>query len=94
MESLNKNWLAILLVAIIFGTLGFLVGRVTGHPHHKASGKHKKESMIIKKQTTSADSLDIEVEVMADGNVTTIEKIDTIVKDGKQIIVKEVRKKK
>ena len=94
MESLNKNWLAILLIAVIFGTLGFLVGRVTGHPHHRMGGKHKNERMIIKKESITADSLNIEVEVTADGNTETTIKTDTIIKDGKQIIVKEVRKVK
>jgi hypothetical protein len=89
MENFNKNWLAILLIAVIFGTLGFLVGRTTGHGHPR----HGHERRIIKKERMSADSLEVKVEVEsggADGEVT----IDTIVEDGKQIIIKEVKKVK
>ena len=92
MDSLNKNWLAILLIAVIFGTLGFLLGRVTGHSHHKAGGKHKKERMIIRKESADTDSLNIEVEVSADGDMETTINTDTVMKDGKQIIIKEVKK--
>ncbi len=31
METFNKNWLAILLIVIVFFGLGFLTGRVTSH---------------------------------------------------------------
>lgn len=33
MKSLNENWFAFTLVAVVFGILGFLLGRTTGHPH-------------------------------------------------------------
>ncbi len=88
MENFNKNWLAILLIAVIFGTLGFLLGRTTGHH------RHGPERVIMKKESKSSDSLEIKVEVESvggeDGEVT----IDTIVEDGKQIIIKEVKKVK
>lgn len=32
METLNKNWFAFTLIAVIFGVLGFLVGR-QGNPN-------------------------------------------------------------
>jgi hypothetical protein len=38
------------------------------------------------------DKVDIEVEVDAAGDEETIVKMDTIMKDGKQIIIKEVKK--
>jgi len=78
MENFNKNWLLILLVAVIFGTLGFLLGRTNGHGgHHRIEmdGGHRKE-------------LEINVDTEGKGIV----KIDTIMKDGKQIIIKEVKK--
>ena len=31
MKSLNENWFAFTLIAVIFGILGFLLGRTTGH---------------------------------------------------------------
>lgn len=84
MENFNKNWLAILLVAVVFGTLGFLVGRTTGHgqSHFKTIQMHSDDK----------EKVNIEVEVDAEGDAETTVKTDTIMKDGKQIIVKEVKK--
>jgi hypothetical protein len=80
-ENFNKNWLIILLVAVVFSTLGFLVGRTTGHgsQHH-----------MMRMHGPGSDELNIQVEVDEEGE--TIVKTDTIMKDGKQIIVKEVKK--
>jgi hypothetical protein len=83
MENFNKNWLIILLVAVIFSTLGFLVGRTTGH-----SGGNQ----MMRMHGADMDKVNIEVEVDGEGNDETIVKTDTIMKDGKQIIVKEVKK--
>lgn len=85
MENFNKNWLAILLVAVVFGTLGFLVGRTTGN-----SGEHQVKMMRM--HDGDMDKVDIEVEVDGEGDDETIVKMDTIMKDGKQIIIKEVKK--
>jgi len=90
MENLNKNWLLILLVAVIFGTLGFLVGRTTGdHDRHA-------KMMWVQKGEGPEDSLHLDIKVDIDDlkDVETIEKTDTIMKDGKQIIIKEVKKVK
>lgn len=84
MENFNKNWLIILLVAVIFGTLGFLVGRTTG----QGGGQHR----IMRMHGNDMDKVNIEVEVDGEGDGETIVKMDTIMKDGKQIIVKEVKK--
>ncbi len=78
MENFNKNWLLILLVAVIFGTLGFLLGRTTGH------GGHRKMNM------RGGDMRELEINVDSEGE--GIVKIDTIMKDGKQIIIKEIKK--
>jgi hypothetical protein len=43
MESLNKNWFAITLTAVVFGILGFLIG-IQGKQHHQCpmmNGPHK-----------------------------------------------------
>ena len=81
MENFNKNWLLILLVAVIFGTLGFLVGRTTGHGgHHRMMKMH------------GGDMKELQIKVEDDGE--GIVKIDTIMKDGKQIIIKEIKKVK
>ncbi len=87
MENFNKNWLVILLVAVIFGTLGFLVGRTTGH-HHRDQSKH----IMWKSENIDSDTLDIKVDVIAGEDDETTVKTDTIMKDGKQIIIKEVKK--
>jgi len=79
MENFNKNWLLILLVAVIFGTLGFLVGRTTGHDGHQR---------MIHMEGLDGDKINVEVEVKGD----TIVKTDTILEGGKQIIIKEIKK--
>jgi hypothetical protein len=84
-ENFNKNWLLILLVAVVFGTLGFLVGRTTGHGH----GGH--QQMMYRHNLK--DTFDIKVDVDADDGEAIV-KVDTIMKDGKQIIVKEVKRVK
>ncbi len=88
MENFNKNWLLILLVAVVFGTLGFLVGRTTGHGH----GHGRQERIMHRHNPT--DTFDIQVDVEAGGDGETTVKVDTVMKDGKQIIIKEVQKVK
>lgn len=88
MENFNKNWLLILLVAVVFGTLGFLVGRTTGHGH----GHGRQERIMHRHNTT--DTFDIQVDVEAEGDGETTVKVDTVMKGGKQIIIKEVQKVK
>ncbi len=83
MEDFNKNWLIILLVAVIFGTLGFLVGRTTGNDQHQ---------QLRWGHSDTKDKFDIQVEVEEENGEETIMKMDTIMKDGKQIIIKEVKK--
>ena len=36
METLNKNWFAFTLIAIIFGLLGFIIGRQGNSTTHRA----------------------------------------------------------
>jgi hypothetical protein len=67
---------------VVFGTLGFLVGRTTGH-----GGGHR----MMRMQGHDKGKVNIEVEVDGVGDDETIVKTDTIMKDGKQIIVKEVQ---
>jgi hypothetical protein len=45
MKSLNENWFALTLVAVIFGILGFLLGRTTGH--HGACGPRGPHGMMM-----------------------------------------------
>ncbi|MFN0187984.1 MAG: hypothetical protein ACKVQV_04725 [Bacteroidia bacterium] len=80
MENFNKNWLLILLTAVIFGALGFLLGRTTGSDGHYR---------MMKMRDGEMKELQISVD---DDDGEGIVKIDTIKKDGKQIIIKEVKK--
>jgi hypothetical protein len=84
MENFNKNWLAILLIAVVFGVLGFLVGRVTAHPPRPMMWTQK--DGMEKKVDVKIETDDTEME----GEVS----IDTVVKDGKKIIIKEIKKTK
>jgi len=87
MENFNKNWLAILLIAVVFSTLGFLVGRTTGQKNRmiKFRSDDGKDFTFEGKPNEETD---------ADTNIEVTVKMDTIAKDGKQIIVKEVKKTK
>ena len=50
MDSLNKNWFAITLIAVVFGIFGFLIGNQGGVEHscpmmdenHKMMSEHHK----------------------------------------------------
>ena len=54
MKTLNENWFAFTLIAVIFGLLGFLLGRTTGHHGPKGAffmgghGPMHEEVMIMK----------------------------------------------
>jgi hypothetical protein len=84
-ENFDKNWLAILLIAVVFFILGFLVGRVTGfHPGREGMVRER----IIKGNLGDKD-LQLEGD---NGNITV--KIDTLKNDGKQIEVRVEKKLK
>lgn len=36
METLNKNWFAFTLIAVIFGLLGFILGKQGAGSHHQS----------------------------------------------------------
>jgi len=48
METLNKNWFIITLTAVIFGILGFLLGRQGKH-HHQCSMINGGHNMMFMK---------------------------------------------
>ncbi len=72
MKTLNENWFAFTLIAVIFGILGFLLGRTSGpaamglHPFIKGKGHviTETDSWII----SDAD----EIEVLKNMNVDVI----------------------
>lgn len=70
----------------MFGTLGFLLGRTTGH-----GGQHK----VMRWQGDGNHEFMIEKDIDGgDNDVKVTVKIDTVMKDGKQIIIKEEKKVK
>ncbi len=83
MENFNKNWLAILLIVIVFFTLGFLTGRVTGH--HAGNQGMMKERIFKHKMGGNFEFND------DDENVHI--KIDTLKNDGKKVKVWVEKKK-
>lgn len=40
METFNKNWLAIILIVIVFTSIGFLFGHMTATCHHEKMKDH------------------------------------------------------
>lgn len=87
MEAFNKNWLAIVLIAVVFGTLGFLLGRTTGHAHLP----ERKVTHTVYREHVPGDSVEVEVRIDAQGAGATM-RTDTIISDGKTIIIQEVSK--
>jgi hypothetical protein len=93
METLNKNWFAITLIAVIFGLLGFLIGK-QGNKHscsmmngsqkmlHMDSSMKmgKKQMMFIKDGYEMIEDIDIQKEVGEDGET----KIKIIAKTKKE----------
>ena len=80
MESLNKNWFAITLTAVVFGILGFLLGRqgkqqnmmfMKGGPDKMLGGKNmimiKKEDGKEIEWIEDIDNIDIQKEVGENG---------------------------
>ena len=80
MESLNKNWFAITLTAVVFGILGFLLGRqgkqqhmmfMKGGPDKMLGGKNmimiKKEDGKEIEWIEDIENIDIQKEVGEDG---------------------------
>lgn len=93
METLNKNWFAITLIAVIFGLLGFLIGK-QGNKHscsmmngsqkmlHMDSSVKmgKKQMMFIKDGIEMIEDVDVQKEVGEDGET----KIKIIAKSKKE----------
>lgn len=87
MKSLNENWFAFTLIAVIFGILGFLLGRTTGHngpqgmPHMMMGEGH-----VMKKAMFITDEGEVH-NLMGDLDVDVIDKIDVVKGENGEITV-------
>lgn len=84
MENFNKNWLVILLIAVVFLILGFLLGRVTGHHHGMHGGRMGNMMMEHEKGQRKMH--------MGGGAGDITIKIDTISNDGEKMEIKVEKK--
>ena len=87
MESFNKNWLAILLIAVVFFLLGFLVSKTMSKSCKKRCGRKAKSCHVEKgrkhngkrahalfKEGCGNVEVDVQVEVDSAKNEKTITK--------------------
>ena len=78
MKSLNENWFAFTLIAVIFGILGFLLGRTTGHHRPKVMPHMMMgEGHVMKKAMFITDEGEVH-DLMGDLDVDVIDKIDVV----------------
>jgi hypothetical protein len=100
MKTLNENWFAFTLIAVIFGILGFLLGRTTGHhgpkgmPHMMMGEGHvMKKAMFISDDGEVHDLMgDVEVIKGDDGEITVT--IDSVGTEGAEAKVRVIKIKK
>ena len=95
METLNKNWFAFTLVAVIFGCIGFLLGNQNkSHNCPMMKGHHK---MMFMDGKMKAGKSMFMLKDLNDGEIEWIEDIDIKKEegeDGKKKIRVEVKAKK
>ena len=87
MKTLNENWFAFTLIAVIFGILGFLLGRTTGH-HGPKGMPHMMmgEGHVMKKAMFISDDGEIH-DLMGDIDMDVVENIEVIKGDDEEISV-------
>jgi hypothetical protein len=92
MESLNKNWLAIILIVIVFTSLGFILGWILKPPfpgepmpcHPKMPGSCQEFNMpCCQGENDSLENVDVKVIVNKEG--------ETVDSNTKVIVKKVVR---
>ena len=60
METLNKNWFAFTLIAVIFGLLGFILGKQGAGSHHQSCPAMP---MMLMKHLDGVDMKDMDVAI-------------------------------
>ena len=81
METLNKNWFAFTLIAVIFGAIGFLLGNQNkSHNCPMMKGHHKMMSMDDKMNIGKSMFM---LKDFKDGDFEWIEDIDITKEEGK-----------
>ena len=110
MKSLNENWFAFTLIAVIFGILGFLLGRTTGHhgpkgmPHMMMGEGHvMKKAMFITDEGEVHDLMgefggevlkNMDVEVIKGDDGEITVTIDSLGTEGAEAKVRVIKVKK
>ena len=89
MENFNKNWLAIIIIAVVFFLLGFLIGKTSFH--HRSNDEHRMMKFIEKSDCISSDDeykVDVNIEkIMEDVDINS-EKGDS----NKIVVIKKIIK--
>lgn len=81
MENFNKNWLIILLTAVVFGLLGYLLGRVhheghfINHECHKFHNHHDYDDFEKEINVDVSEIIEDAVENGDSGKVVVVKKV-------------------
>jgi len=86
MKTLNENWFAFTLIAVIFGILGFLLGRTTGHHGPKGMPHMMMGHGVMDKAMFISDDGEIH-DLMGDIDMDVVENIEVIKGDDGEITV-------
>ena len=86
MKTLNENWFAFTLIAVIFGILGFLLGRTTVYHGPKGMPHMMMADGPLKKAVFISDDGEVH-DLMGDVDMDVIENIEVIKGDDGEITV-------
>ena len=86
MKTLNENWFTITLFSVIFGILGFLIGRSTGHHGPKGMPHMMMGHGVMDKAMFISDDGEIH-DLMGDIDMDVVENIEVIKGDDGEITV-------
>ena len=86
MKTLNENWFTITLFSVIFGILGFLIGRSTGHHGPKGMPHMMMGHGVMDKAMFISDDGEIH-DLMGDVDMDVLENIEVIKGDDGEITV-------